>query len=367
MRRSVSKMARQRARTTGSVSSQTTDPATGPAATTTAPDGFAFRSSPTPSVVFDTYWRFANERQHVFFRRAAGMPGPWTDDLILQEYKFTNAYRASDRVSQYLIRRVIYDADRDFGDTFVRVLLFKIFNRIETWELIESAVGTVGLSTFKPATIAPILEQELENGRRIYSAAYIMPTGGRTERKHIVHLELLASMVGDRLYESILSARSMRAAYELLLAYPMIGPFLAYQWITDLNYGPHLSFDEMEFVMPGPGARDGLAKCFLDLGEWTEADAVRWVAAEQENHFQRLELDFASLWGRPLQLIDCQNLFCEVDKYARVRHPHITGRTGRQRIKQRFRSDPTPIDYFYPPKWGLQPLPLSPEGSPVGT
>src|SRR5258707_9985183 len=41
--------------------------------------------------------------------------------------------------------------------------------------------------------------------------------------------------------------------------------------------------------------------------------------------------------SRRLQLIDCQNLFCEVDKYARVAHPNIAGRTGRTRIKQKFR------------------------------
>ena len=29
-------------------------------------------------------------------------------------------------------------------------------------------------------------------------------------------------------------------------------------------------------------------------------------------------VEFRDLWGRPLQLIGCQNLFCEVDKYARV-------------------------------------------------
>jgi hypothetical protein len=59
------------------------------------------------------------------------------------------------------------------------------------------------------------------------------------------------------------------------------------------------------------------------------------------------------LWGRSLQLIDCQNLFCEVDKYARVYHPEIQGRSGRVRIKQHFRPTTTPIDYWYPPKWGL--------------
>ena len=64
-------------------------------------------------------------------------------------------------------------------------------------------------------------------------------------------------------------------------------------------------------------------------------------------------LDFHSLWGRRLQLIDCQNLFCEVDKYARVAHPQIVGKTGRVRIKQKFEPLPQQIDLFYPPKWKL--------------
>ena len=63
------------------------------------------------SEVYDTYWRFAAERQNVFFRRARGEAQPWTGNAVLTTYKFTNAYRASDRASQYLIRRVIYRSD----------------------------------------------------------------------------------------------------------------------------------------------------------------------------------------------------------------------------------------------------------------
>ena len=58
-----------------------------------------------PTIVYDTLWRFAMERQEVFFRRLEGCSPPWTHDFILAHYKFTNAYRASDRVSQYLIRQ----------------------------------------------------------------------------------------------------------------------------------------------------------------------------------------------------------------------------------------------------------------------
>jgi len=60
-----------------------------------------------------SYWRLAAERQAIFFRRVSREAGPWTDDPILNRYRFTKAYRASDRVSQYLLHHVIYDEERD--------------------------------------------------------------------------------------------------------------------------------------------------------------------------------------------------------------------------------------------------------------
>ena len=74
---------------------------------------------------------------------------------------------------------------------------------------------------------------------------------------------------------------------------------------------------------------------------------------KQADEFDRLGLRFKSLWGRPLQLIDCQNLFCEVDKYARIAHPDVVGLTGRTRIKQIYKPSQSPIDYWYPPKWEI--------------
>ncbi|MEO8686056.1 MAG: nucleotide kinase domain-containing protein [Devosia sp.] len=63
-------------------------------------------------MVYETYWRFAAERQRIFFKRLNGGVYPWSEDPILNEYKFTNVYRAADRVSQYLIKNVIYDGDQ---------------------------------------------------------------------------------------------------------------------------------------------------------------------------------------------------------------------------------------------------------------
>lgn len=314
------------------------------------------RRPPKTSIVFDTYWRFAVERQEILFRRVRGQRGPWTTDPILSQYKFTNAYRAVDRVSQYLIRRVIYSSPYDARDSVFRVLLFKLFNKIETWELLEHSHGELTADHFDMNQFDRTLTAAIDGGTAIYSGAYIMPSGPasiRQPKKHRMHLELIATLMRENLTEQLLAARSMEQAYKVLLAIPGIGPFLAYQFITDLNYSNHFGFSEMEFVVPGPGARDGMRKCFSDLGDYSEADAIRWVAERQAEEFASRGLRFSSLWGRPLQLIDCQNLFCEVDKYARVLHPEISGYSGRTRIKQRFSANLTPFRPWFPPKWKI--------------
>lgn len=312
------------------------------------------RSPMKPTCVYDSYWRFAAERQCVFFRRFRGQPEPWTSDPIIQQHKFTNAYRASDRVSQYLIRNVIYSVNISIVDTFFRILLFKLFNKIETWELLTQEFGVITWADFKLSAFDKCLSQAMSRNVRIYSAAYIMPSGGKIpKRKHLVHLELLQYMMKEDLPKKISHAKTMQQAFGYLRQMPGIGDFLAYQYVTDLNYSHITDFSETSFVVPGPGAKNGIRKCFSDFGGLSEIEIISWMCEHQEGEFKRLGIEFLTLWGRPLQLIDCQNLFCEVDKYARVAHPDVQGVTQRTRIKQIHKPDYSPISYFYPPKWGL--------------
>jgi hypothetical protein len=326
------------------------------------------RRPPTPSQVFASYWRFAALRQDIYHRRVRGEPGPWTTDPVLSAHRFTNAYRAADRVSQYMIRNVAYDGDQHPEEVVFRVLLFKLFNRIETWELLAGAVGPLTARDFDVEILDKVMSEAFTRGDRLYSAAYIMPTAiPGLARKHRSHLELLRQMLDDRLAERLSAAGSMGAAYDVLLGYRGIGPFLAYQLVTDLNYTSVLDFSEMDFVVPGPGARSGIRKCFTNPGDYDEVDVIRFMADSQEQEFERLGLHFETLWGRPLQLIDCQNLFCEVDKYARVMHPDVQGIGTRRRIKQRFRPMASPVDVWFPPKWGINdelPGAASPTGRP---
>jgi hypothetical protein len=322
-----------------------------------APDLVVRRAPPVPSKVYDTLWRFACERQAIFHRRLAGRQAPWTDDPILKVHRFTNAYRASDRVSQYLIRNVIYRSDLPSAprEVIFRVLLFKLFNRIDTWNRLDSAFGPLTAAGFRFALFANELDRVRREGQRLYSAAYIMPSTGPLgeSAKHRGHLRLLEKIISGGMDARVGRARSIEEIFRLLLAYPTLGPFLAFQFAIDLNYSEIVDFSEMDFVVAGPGAVDGLRKCFVSFGDYSAADVIRWVTDRQELDPERLGLGFPGLFGRPLQLIDTQNLFCEVSKYARVAHPDIRGSNGRNRIKQLYKVGLPAPHLFFPPKWGI--------------
>lgn len=312
--------------------------------------GRVLRATP----VFDTYWRFAAERQRVFIRRIGGSAPPWTDDPVLVAHRFTNVYRAADRVSQFLIREVLYSAERASDEIFFRALLFKFFNKVETWQELCAKLGVLSWSTFSFDRYARALDEMVAKEQRIYSAAYIMPSPPMgNARKHRNHLRLLEQMMRDRAPLRVMRARSLQGVFEVLKEYPSLGDFLGFQFAIDLNYSEIVDFSEMDFVVAGPGAKDGIRKCFASTAGLDDADVIRAVADMAEDEFRRLGLAFATLWGRPLQLIDCQNLFCEVGKYARSVHPDFPGVSGRTRIKQRFLPRSATLPQWYPPKWGL--------------
>ena len=312
------------------------------------------RSRPRPSKLYPILWRFAAERQRIYLRRVSGDASPWTSDPVLSAYRFTNAFRAADRVSQYLIRLAYPGGEASDDTLFLRTILFKTFNRIDTWEAIVQKLGAPVAGRFDYAECDDLLAARRRAGVPIYSAAYIMPSGGRSDSpKHRMHLRLIRDMITDRLPARLRLTRSLDEAYSLLLARPTLGPFLAFQYAIDLNYTMLMPHPEHSFVVAGPGALDGLAKCFESLGELTPADAIVWLADRQEEEFERYGLSFSGLWGRSLQPIDLQNLLCEVSKYTRATHPAIKGRSGRVRIKQRFAAAGDLPRPFFPPKWGL--------------
>lgn len=308
---------------------------------------------------FQYYFYFMQERMNIFWRKIEDENGGgWTEDSILSTYKFTNVYRATDRVSQYLIKNVIYkDIDTYTPeDILLRILIFKIFNKIETWEYLNQTLRyTITIDNFNPREISVLLSKRQEN-TPIFSNAYMM-TGSHQlydylPSKHEKWLTMVKKeFIDTHLFDTILSATSMAEVYEILRERSFLGGFLAYQYTIDFNYSPYLNFSENSFVKAGIGAIRGIKKCFKSYGDEYE-DAIRYTLDNIDSLRERYGYtEFRSLPGHEPTLIDLQNCFCETDKYLRAKMPEL--KIGNVRIKQKYHESSKPIQFFFPPKWNI--------------
>jgi hypothetical protein len=306
--------------------------------------------------IYDLYWYFASERHQIFERRLGGQPAPWTNDPILLKYKFCNVFRATDRVSQYMIREVCYHTEGcSPQDRLFQIVAFRLFSKIETWNAVRDFLGhSPTIRNLIDGTFTKALEYAHEANGGLYTNAFILCATNAygQPRKYLTHIELLRDMfVNHNLADQLLEASSLKEIYTLLRTFPLMGDFMSYQMAIDLNYSDLINFSENDFTQPGPGAIRGLKKVFESLGDYSPAEAVLWMVERQNEEFTRLNLPPATLFGRPLQAIDCQNVLCETDKYCREAVPELA--SARSRIKTTY-GTPKPIDaLFLPPKWKI--------------
>ena len=314
--------------------------------------------APTPRKdIYPLYWQFAAKRQQAYNNRLNGAPRPWSEDPILERYKFCNVYRAADRVSQYLIRDVIYDANNqvEAADKLFQIVAFRLFSRNETW---DGLVARLGRQPLLEDLASGALETALDNIKAVhgtlYTGAFILCAadsyGGGT--KHRNHLGLLRDMFFESGFAPFaLQARSLEAIVRRLEGFPLLGRFMSYQIATDLNYSDLMDFDENSFTQAGPGALRGIEKIFEDRGGYSPEQIVMQMVERQDEEFAKLGLKFDGLFGRKLHAVDCQGLFCEVDKYCREAAPQLV--SNRSRIKAQFSPKADVPQPFFPPKWAL--------------
>jgi hypothetical protein len=163
-----------------------------------------------PSPVFRTYWTFVRERYDLYGKRVAGERPPWTGFAPFLEYKFTNVWRACDRVSQRTIA-IANPARADLENDFFRVLFFKLFNKIETWDLVTEALGEEpALANYNFSRYDRILTGAKKRGVKIYSNAYMMACPATYAKagitlKHQMHLDLLAGMLEKGIPKGLIS------------------------------------------------------------------------------------------------------------------------------------------------------------------
>ncbi|KAI0820840.1 hypothetical protein BC628DRAFT_1465886 [Trametes gibbosa] len=308
-----------------------------------------------PNVVLDTFFVFVAERHRIHQRRLLGAPQPWTTDSILATYPFTNVFRVYDRVTQYILHNVIERGDQGLQEQCFRIMLFRSFNRMETWELLTAHFGELTWREFDVDAYDEVLLAE-QRGNPLYNHAYIIPSpklGGRANASN--HLRLVQLMMEEDLPGQLQKLRHLKDAHGRIGLFPGMGDFMALQLLLDLNMTAHFNYPEDEWVALGPGSQACLLKIFGPSIRGFELDALRYLHRTQHAHFARLRVRpdcIPRLPGRPhgLSMVDLEHALCECEKYSRAHHPSILGK--RQKVAKRaFAPRPEPITADVPPHW----------------
>jgi hypothetical protein len=315
--------------------------------------------------LYKHFWSFARARQHLFYTGK-------TLDPILQTYRFTNCYRVLDRVSQYLIKRVIAQQQVSQRDLLFRILLFKTFNKVSTWEWIDQHVEDEIRHYDGWVEDYEVILREHQGGMKLFAPAYRYASGYSSYGyfdKYRNYLRMIEDVVQH--HEQLLTSSTYEELFLQLWRQPMIGPFFAMQFATDINYSELVDFDENDFVYPGPGCRRGVAKvwgCSFRDDESIMGRLSQTVDEQYKFNFpcllwEQTDADDGSTRERQraLSLMDVQNLYCEFDKYLRLDKPELNsvGRGNRKplsRPKQKYTPSPLgrmrwPEDYTLPKKW----------------
>ena len=141
-------------------------------------------------------------------------------------------------------------------DMIFRILLFKLFNKESTWELLLNNFKDITLENFDTKKYSEVLEDAISNGKKIYNDAYISCANKvfGYDRKHDNHLALLNKIFNvDKSHLKIINAKTMEEGFNIIKSYPLIGNFMAYQLVTDINYSDVVDWKEDEFTIAGPG------------------------------------------------------------------------------------------------------------------
>lgn len=265
------------------------------------------------------------QREQVRVLKEMGYEPPWTDDEILQKYRFTNVRRMDDKVSRWLMQNW-YGPYFDHPNMLAAVALARFVNKPEALQWVTDAVlNRKGPPNWR--IIKLVLRNIKQNGSTVFNGAYMVrgnsiksPDKIGTVVDEYVRPMFEASFIGG-VWE--INRESMEKTHTKLQKHYGFGSFMAGQVVADLRWAMKGSWkDRMTWAPMGPGSARGLARLLCGKKDWKDMKyggrPCDWL-----DDFRREVLgNVPSLLPRELssklEAHDYQNILCETDKYNRV-------------------------------------------------
>lgn len=269
---------------------------------------------------------FVRERESIRRKKAAGRRPPWTQDPILNLYKFTNVRREDDRVSQWLIKNVLTEKNiKSFGLEYF--LMFTAFCRFVNWPpTIDAMLKAIAIEKqIDMRQLGNYVDSLMKDSDKVWSGAYMVRGPRPEEARGMGKAEFIATKVVQRpmkagmgSIKAAINSKSMQSANEVISDLFGFGTFMGGQTVCDWSYTSLLrdAGDRYAWAPQGPGSKRGLNRLLkrpidtvIPPDEWLQylGEVRHVIISELGPEFEDLDAQ------------SCQSVLCECDKFLRAK------------------------------------------------
>ena len=318
---------------------------------------------------WDTFWYFVAERMNIWYKRVMlQQPPPWTDDPILQNFKFTNVIRDLDKLSLYERKHVlskIDDIQPNWSEhqitkwkqsVLLNIMIFRLWVKIDTYE-VHGFIDLLDPSWEDKWNEAKLqlLKRRAEGTSNFTAAYYVNDLHGANpdpETKSNKTANAIAMIEGwmnniDNIYDqAIVTAQNMKDQMEFFKTLPCVGDFTAYEYacsiseITRYCKNHLVEWTQDNATNVGPGAHRGINWIFEDKGNLNDYQCILYLRSiwkhelHQRGTYDRFVSQLPKEMNGDIDLRVIEHCLCETQKYNKA----VTG-SGRPKETFKIRTE----------------------------
>jgi hypothetical protein len=270
------------------------------------------------------FFAMGYEREQIRLRKEAGYPKPWTSNPIFLDNRFCNVHREDDKTTRWFAENM--RDHEDFCQSERAILMttvaFRWFNKIEIGKvLMDPAIGLQN-GCLDTAQAKRRILAAYPDGPFVTGAYVVKSPNGINKLDGVLwmikELETRYDNGAIRIFPD-----SLESTHDSLGTSPFMGPFMAYEVVTDLYHTPLLrgALDIMTWANPGPGAARGLSRIFHGDPEVLSRGSHKDRATMLKMMRDILEFSRDVHWtrDRPWDMRTVEHGLCEYDKFERCR------------------------------------------------
>ena len=142
-------------------------------------------------IIQSGFFQWIVERHQIYRNRLEGLPfGEWSDDHVLQNYKFTNPFRENDRETIWMRENLtpvnpinppylnFSYKDATLKNNIVNAALYRMVGTKDFAEEFLNCHGWITENNYNPELIKHLIERRIKHKERCFTGAYIITNQG---------------------------------------------------------------------------------------------------------------------------------------------------------------------------------------------